>query len=78
MGGEDDGAVIRAFVEFLDEDGAHRLKALNNMRVVDDLVPHEDRGAPLGEGLFDDLDRPVHPGAKAPRGRQEDLERGAG
>lgn len=46
------------------------------MGVMNDLVPHEDRGAPFDQGLFHDLDRSVDAGAKAPRSRQENPERG--
>ena len=65
VGGEDDGPVVRAVGQLLDEDGAHRFEALDHVRVVDDLVAHEDRRAPFGQRLFDDLDRPVDARAEA-------------
>ena len=45
------------------------------MGVVNDLVPHEDRRAPLGQRLLDDLDGPVHAGAETARRGQKDGER---
>jgi hypothetical protein len=75
VGGKDDGAIVRAVGQLLDEDGAHRFETFDDVRVVDDLVAHEDRGAPLGQGLLDDLDRPVDAGAKAAGGGEENGER---
>jgi hypothetical protein len=74
VGGEDDGAIIRAFGEFLDEDGAHGFEAFHNVGVVDDLVPHEDGGAPFHQRLFHDLDRAIDAGAEAPGRGEEDGE----
>jgi hypothetical protein len=37
------------------------------MLVVDDLVPDIDGRAELLDGALDDLDRPIHTGAEAPR-----------
>ena len=70
VGGEDDRAVVGAFVQLLDEDGAHGLQPLDHMAVVDDLVAHIDGGAVFLDGPLHDLDRPVHPGAEAARRRQ--------
>ena len=73
VGGKDHRAVVGAFGELFHEDGAHGFQALHDMGVVDDFMPHEDRGAPLGQGLFDDLDGPVDPRAEAARLSQQDF-----
>ncbi len=72
MGGKHHRPVVRAVGQLLDEDSAHGLQALHHMGVVDDLVPDIDRRPPLREGLLDDLDRPVDPGAEAARRGQPD------
>jgi hypothetical protein len=42
------------------------------MPVMDDLVAHIDRRAPLPDRLLNDLDGPVDTSAEAARRRQED------
>ena len=78
VGGKDDRRVgLRDLVELLDEDRALGLELLDHGAVVHDGVAHIDRRAISLERELDDLDGPVHPGAKAPRGRQIDGELGA-
>ena len=77
MGGEHHWPVVRAGVKLLNEDGAHGFKAAHDMGVMDNLVAHIDRRTPFRQRLFDDLDRPVDPGAEPPRRGQPDPERRA-
>jgi len=72
MSREDHRPVIRALVQFLDEDGAQLFQPIHDMAVVNDLVAHIDGGAVFLDGALDDLDRPVHPGAEAARRRHAD------
>ncbi len=65
---------LRNFVEVLHEDRALRLEAVDDIAIMDDLMPHVDRRAIFGERQLDDLDSPVHPGAEAARAAEEDLE----
>ena len=53
-------------------DGAHGFEPLHHVAVVDNFVPDIDRRAPLADRLLNDLDGPVHAGAEAPRGREQD------
>ena len=67
MRGKDHRAVIGAVVQFLDKDRPFGAQVLDHIAVVDDLMPHIDRGAPFLDRHLDDLDRPVHPGAETAR-----------
>jgi len=69
---EDDRPIFRAGVQFFDEHRPQRLEPFDDMAVVDNLVAHIDRRAPLPDRLLNDLDGPVDPGAEAPRRRQQD------
>ena len=53
--------------EFLDEDRALVLQALDDVFVVHDLVAHVDGRAVFLQGPFHDLDRTHHASAKAAR-----------
>ena len=72
MGREHDGrAGIRDFVQFLDEDGALGLEALDHIAVMDDFMAHIDGRAVFGERKLDDLDGAVDAGAEAARARRD-------
>ena len=68
MGREDHGAIIGAFVQFFDKDGAFVAQAVNDEFVVHDLVADIDGRAPFFDRQFDDLDGAVHACAKPTRG----------
>jgi len=53
--------------EFLDENGALFLQAVDHVFVVDDLMADIDRGAIDGQGPFDGINGAHHPGAEAAR-----------
>jgi hypothetical protein len=77
VGGEDHGCLgVRDFVEFLDEDRALGLEALDHIAIVDDLVAHIDRRSIEGEGALDRIDRSHHAGAESARRAQQHLQRG--
>ena len=65
--------VVGNFVEFLDENRALGLQALDHVAVMHDLVAHIDRRAVDGERLFDRFDGAHHPRAKAARRAQQHL-----
>ena len=67
MGRKDHRPIRRALIEFLDEDRPERTQALDDMAVMDDLMPHEDRRAVLFQRAFNDLDGAIHPGTEAAR-----------
>src|SRR5262249_20050873 len=67
---------LRDFVQFLDEDRALGLKALDHVAVMDDFMAHIDGGAIFGEGELDDLDGALDAGAEAPRRGEIDGQRG--
>jgi hypothetical protein len=67
VGAEHDRHAVGHFVEFLDENRALGLQAIDHIAVVDDLVAHIDRRAVAFERALDDLDRAVDPGAEAAR-----------
>src|SRR6185312_14564546 len=73
MGAEDGDAARRHLVDLLDEAGALGAQALDDMPVVDDLMADIDGWAVFLEGPLDDLDRPLDPGTKSPRLRQNNL-----
>ena len=72
MRGEDHWPVRRAVVQLLDEYRPQRLQPLDHVAVVDNLVAHIDRRAPLSDRLLNDLNGPVHARAEPPRSGQED------
>ena len=76
MGGEHHRRIVRDLVEFLDEDRALLLQAFDHEAVVHDLVADVDRRAVAADGLLDDLDRAVDPGAEATRPGEQDVEAG--
>ena len=51
--------------QLFDEDCAFFLQVVDHIGVVHDLVAHINRAAKLGERVLHDVDRPVHPRAKA-------------
>ena len=78
MCGEYDRSVVRAFRQLLDEHRAHGFEAPNNVGIVHDLVPYEDRCPPFGQRLLHDLDGPVDAGAESARSSKQDDERWLG
>ena len=75
VGGEDHRLVgLGDLVELLDEDGALRLQALDDIAVMHDLVAHIDGRAVAFERELDDLDGPLDAGAEAARAAEEDVE----
>ena len=76
VGGEDHRRLgVGDFGEFLDEDRALGLQALDHVAVVHDLVADIDRRAIALERLLDRIDRPHHAGAEAARRAEQDLQR---
>ena len=75
MGGEEDGAVVRALVELIDEDRPQRPQAGDHGFVMDDLVPDIDRCAVTLDRLLDHLDGPVHARAKSTGGGKTEGDR---
>ncbi len=77
VGGEDHRLRGRRnFRQRLDEDGALRLQAIDDVAVVHDLVAHVDRRPEFLQRQLDDLDRPVDAGAEAARAAEQDVEVG--
>ena len=68
-------AIVGHFVELVDEHRAEILQPLDDEAVVDDFVADIDRRTEPLERQLDDLDGAVDSGAKAARGRDQDLER---
>ena len=72
MGGKHHRHAVRHFVQFLDEYGALSLQTINHKFVMHDLVADVDRRPETLDRQFDDADRAVDAGAKAPgRGNQQ-------
>src|SRR5204863_2865475 len=67
----------RDLVLGLDEDRAHPLQPLDDVVVVDDLVPDVDRRAVTLEQALDDLDRAVDAGAERARSGEQHASRHA-
>ncbi|MET3909642.1 hypothetical protein ABID59_003999 [Bradyrhizobium sp. S3.3.6] len=67
MGTEDGNSLRWNFGQFLDEDRAFVLQALDDVFVVHDLMAHVDRRAVFLQGPLHDLDRAHHTRAKAAR-----------
>ena len=65
--------IVGDFSQFLDENRALGLEAVDHIAVVDDLVADIDRGAIDGERPLHGVDRPHHPGAEAPRRAKHDF-----
>ena len=76
VGGEDHRSVAgRRLGELLDEHDALGLEGVDDVFVVDDLVPHVHRRAVDHQRGLDRVDRPHDAGAKAARGAQNEAER---
>jgi hypothetical protein len=74
MSREDDRRAIRNRVELVNEDRALCSELPDNMRVMNNLMPHEDRRAKPCQGFLDGSDRPFDPGAKPARPDQKNSE----
>ena len=68
VGGEDDRAIVRAFVKLFDKNSAFVAQTIDHELVVDDFVADKDRRAPLFDRHFNDLDGAVDACTKAARG----------
>ena len=66
--------IVRDFGQFLDENRALGLQAVDDIFVMDDLVADIDRGAIDGERPFHGVDGPDHPGAEAAGRTKHDSE----
>src|SRR5262249_50789395 len=64
MRGEDDGAVRRHLRQLLHEYGSEAPQTLDDVMIVDDLVPDVDRTAEQLDRALDDVDRPIDPCAE--------------
>jgi hypothetical protein len=78
MGRKDHRAVVRAFAEFFDEDGAELLQPIDHVIVMHDLVLHIDGCAIFRDRAFDDLNGAIDPGAEAAGVGEGDGEAAAG
>jgi hypothetical protein len=67
MGAEHDVGAVGSLIDFLDEDGALGLEAVDHVFVVNDLVAHVDRRLVLIQSPLDNVDRPNDAGAEAAR-----------
>ena len=67
MGREHHVGVGRHLVQLLHEHRALRLQRLHHRAVVDDFMPHVDRGAEPADRFLHDPDGTVHTGAEAAR-----------
>ena len=76
MGGEHHRRVgiVGNLGQFLDENRALGLQAVDDVFVMDDLVADIDRGAIDGERPFHGVDGAHHPGAEAAGGTKHDSE----
>ena len=72
MGAEHKQGALGYLCRVFYENGALGPKSFDDVTVVDDLVAHIHGSAEALEGLFDDLNRPIHPRAEAAGARKED------
>jgi hypothetical protein len=70
--GKDDRRAVGDLVELFDEAHAAFLEAANDVEVVHDFAANVKRQLDALERKVDDVDRPNHPGAEAPRRREQD------
>ena len=68
MRGENDGAVIGAFIEFFDKNSAFVTQPIDDEFIMDDLVTHKDWRAPFLQCHLDDLHRTINACAETARG----------
>ncbi len=61
-------------VQLVHKNGTFCPESINYKAVMNDLVPHVDGSAILGQGQLDDLDGAINPGAKTARGGQQHFE----
>ncbi|MNF60384.1 hypothetical protein D3C84_420000 [compost metagenome] len=73
MGGEDDDAVVRHLVQFLDEHGSRLLQLVHHIAVMHHLVTDIDGGTELLQSALDDADGTVDTGAEATRVSQQNI-----
>src|SRR2546422_2671468 len=68
---EDDGGAVRNLAELVHENHALGNKRIDDVLVVDDLLPHVDGFRKKIEGHIDNVNGPLHPGAKPSRLREQ-------
>ena len=73
MGRENHDAALWSLIDFIDKDRAASLKGLDNVLVVDDLLPHVNRGSVVIQGLLNGNHCPVDTCAIASGGSEKDL-----
>jgi len=66
MGAENQCGAGRHIGQLFDEDRTFFLQVIDHIGVVHDLMAHINRAAKFGQGVLHNVDRTVHPGAKAP------------
>src|SRR5690606_12329303 len=67
MGAEHHRPIFGYFVELFDKHRAFGSQAIDYEAIMDDLVPHVDRGAKASERTLHDLDRAVDTGTESAR-----------
>ena len=72
MGAKHHVRVLRHLIELGHENRTLRLQRFDHGAVMDNLMSDVDGGTVPTQRFLDDPDRPVHPGAKAPRPSQND------
>src|SRR5207245_11213214 len=68
---EDDGGAVRDLSELVHENHALGNKRIDDVLVVDDLLPHVDGFRKKIEGHIDDVNGPLYAGAKPSRLREQ-------
>ena len=67
VGRKDHRAAFGHIVQFLDKHGTKGAQSIDDKFIVHDFMAYIHRCAPFHQRQFNDLDRPVHPRAKAAR-----------
>ena len=73
MRAEDQRRACRHLAQIFHEHRALRFQVLDDELVVDDFVPHVDRGTVRTERALDDLDRAIDAGAESAGLGEKDL-----
>ena len=77
MSAENDGRIVRHFIELFDKDRPLGFQAVHHITVVDDFVTDIDRCPKLIERTLDNLDCAINAGAETARCGDEQLQRQA-
>src|SRR5690606_37719568 len=73
---EDHGGAVRHLVEFFHKHRAALLEVIHDKTVVDDFMPHVDRGAEILQRALHDLDGTVHTGTETTRIGEQNVHAG--